>query len=86
MEQRVITAHIPMPLAKQIDAIADRLDRSRGWILKQALFDWVALEEERRRMTLDALSEVDREEVVGEAEVQAWAESLGSPESLPPPC
>lgn len=86
MEQRVITAHIPMNLAKQIDAISDRLDRSRGWILKQALFDWVALEEERRRMTLDALGEVDRNEVVGEAEVQAWAASLGNPEPLPPPC
>jgi predicted transcriptional regulator len=86
MEQRVITAHIPIDLAKLIDAIADRLDRSRGWIFKQALLDWVALEEERRRMTLDALSEVDREAIVGEAEVQAWAASLGTPEPLPPPC
>ncbi|SEQ52325.1 ribbon-helix-helix domain-containing protein [Sphingobium sp. YR768] len=34
---RVITAHVPTDLADQVDALAARLDRSRGWIMKQAL-------------------------------------------------
>ena len=54
METKVITAHVPRPLADQVDALASRLERPRGWIVKQALQAWVDLEEERRRMTIEA--------------------------------
>ena len=37
METKVLTAHVPLDLATKVDAIASRRDRSRGWILKQAL-------------------------------------------------
>ncbi len=42
MDNKVITAHIPLNLAEQVDAAAARLERSRGWIMKQALEDWLA--------------------------------------------
>lgn len=32
---KVLTAHVPLPLADKIDQIATRLERSRGWIMKQ---------------------------------------------------
>jgi predicted transcriptional regulator len=38
---RVLTAHVPLPLAEKVDQLAARLDRSRGWIIKQALAAWV---------------------------------------------
>jgi len=41
MESKVITAHVPLPLAARIDELAVRLQRSRGWIMKQALEAWV---------------------------------------------
>ncbi|PLU37301.1 CopG family transcriptional regulator, partial [Sinorhizobium medicae] len=34
------TAHVPLPLAEKVDQIAARLERSRGWIVKQALTAW----------------------------------------------
>jgi predicted transcriptional regulator len=34
---KVLTAHIPLELAEEVDALAERLDRSRAWIVKQAL-------------------------------------------------
>jgi predicted transcriptional regulator len=40
MESKVITAHVPLPLADRIDELAARLQRSRGWIMKQALEAW----------------------------------------------
>jgi predicted transcriptional regulator len=58
-DTRVRTAHVPNPLAVKVDEIAQRLDRSRGWVVKQALADWVAREEERHRMTLEGLADVD---------------------------
>lgn len=35
MSTRVVTAHIPRELAEQIDKLAARLDRPKGWIVKQ---------------------------------------------------
>jgi len=85
METKVLTAHLPLPLAEKVDQLATRLERSRGWIVKQALAAWIDQEEERRRLTLEALADVDSGEVIDHQSVQAWADSLDSdkPLSLP---
>ncbi len=82
---KVLTAHIPLPLAEQVDQIAARLERSRGWIVKQALSAWVGQEEERRRLTLEALTDVDAGDVIDHLCVRAWADSLSSETPLPVP-
>ncbi len=82
---KVITAHIPLPLAEQVDQIAARLERSRGWIVKQALSAWVGQEEERRRLTLEALADVDAGDVIDHQDVKSWADSLSSETPLPVP-
>lgn len=85
MTAKVLTTHVPLPLADKVDAMASRLDRSRGWIVKQALAAWVELEEERHRLTREALDDVDAGAVVDQAQVQAWADSLSTATPLPPP-
>ena len=85
MNAKVLTAHVPLPLAEKIDQIAARMERSRGWIVKQALGDWVSREEERRRLTLEALADVDAGFVIDHQSVQAWADSLGTDTPLPVP-
>ena len=85
METKVITAHVPLPLAERVDQLAARLERPRGWIVKQALSAWVDMEEERRRLTLEALADVDAGRVIDHQAVQAWAESLGGEKPLPAP-
>jgi predicted transcriptional regulator len=85
METKVLTTHIPLPLADKVDQIAARLDRSRAWIVKQALSNWVELEEEHRRMTLEAMAEVDAGRSVDHEVVQAWANSLSTKKPLPGP-
>lgn len=82
---KVLTAHVPLPLADKVDQIASRLERSRGWIMKQALSAWVAQEEERDRLTQEALADVDTGRVIDHQAVQAWAESLGTDQPLPAP-
>ncbi|MBB4506726.1 CopG family ribbon-helix-helix protein [Rhizobium johnstonii] len=85
METKVLTAHVPLSLAQKVDQLASRLERSRGWIVKQALTAWIDQEEERRRLTLEALADVDDGNVVDHQSVQAWADSLDgdAPISLP---
>lgn len=85
MDTRVLTAHVPRQLAEKVDQIAARLERSRGWIVKQALTAWVAQEEEHSRLTREALADVDTGQVIGHQAVQAWAESLDKDEPLPVP-
>jgi len=85
MQTKVLTAHVPLPLAKKVDQLSARLERSRGWIVKQALAAWIDQEEERRRLTLEALADVDAGSVIDHGAVQVWAESLSSARQLPIP-
>ena len=85
METKVVTAHLPTELAAKVDAIAARRDRSRGWIMKQALSAWVELEEQRYRLTLEALADVDAKRTVDHDDVEKWVDSLGSEQPLPKP-
>lgn len=40
-ETKVLTAHVPLPLADKVDLLAARMEHSRGWVVKQALSAWV---------------------------------------------
>ena len=84
-DTRVITAHVPLGLADKVEAMAARLDRSRGWVMKQALAAWVDQEEERHQLTLQALDDVSTGRVIDAAAIQAWAASLSTDTPLPPP-
>ena len=86
MQTRVLTAHVPADLAIKVGEVAHRIDRSRGWIIKQALAAWVDQEDMRHQLTLEALEDVDAGRTVPYSDVQEWAASLGTdkPQPLPP--
>ncbi|HEB94576.1 MAG TPA: CopG family transcriptional regulator [Gammaproteobacteria bacterium] len=76
METKVVSAHIPLPLAEKVKDLAQRLERSKAWVDQ---------EEERHRLTLEALADVDSGNVIEHQTVQVWAESLDSGNPLPLP-
>ena len=84
-DTKVLTAHVPLALAEKVDLLAARLERSRGWVVKQALAAWIDQEEERNRLTREALADVDTGRVIDHQAVQAWAESLNTDQILPIP-
>ncbi len=84
-ETKVLTAHVPIELSERVDYLAVRLDRSRGWVVKQALAAWVDQEEERTRLTEEALADVDQSALITHVEMLAWAESLDTDNPLPLP-
>ena len=84
-ETKVLTAHVPLPLAEKVDLLAARLERSRGWVVKQALSAWVDQEEERSRLTHQAMADVKAGHVIDHQAVQAWADSLDTDNPLPVP-
>ncbi len=85
MTTKVLTAHVPLSLAEKIDQIAARQERSRGWVIKQALSAWIEQEEEHSRLTREALADVDAGHVIDHHSVQAWANSLNTDQQLPLP-
>jgi len=85
MTTKVLTAHVPLALAEKVDQLAARQERSRGWIVKQALSAWIDQEEERSRLTREALTDVDAGHVIAHQAVQAWADSLNTDRPLPLP-
>ncbi|WP_321785841.1 CopG family ribbon-helix-helix protein [Paraburkholderia sp. J94] len=84
-ETRTLTANVPMPLAEKVDQLAERLERSPAWIVKQALSAWIDQEEERERLTREALADVDAGHVIDHQAVRAWADSLTTDQPLPAP-
>ena len=84
-DTKVLTAHVPLPLAEKVDQLATRLERSRGWIVKQALAAWIDQENERSRLTREALEDVSAGRVIDHQSVQAWADSLNTDQPLPAP-
>ena len=79
MDTRVVTTHLPADLAKKLDGLAQRLDRPKGWIVKEAIASFISLEEKRHQLTLEALADVDAKRTVDHAEIEAWVESLSKP-------
>ena len=84
-ETKALTAHIPLPLADKVDQLAARMERSRGWVVKQALTAWVDQEEERSRLTREAMAEVKVGHVIDHEALQAWADSLDTDHPLQAP-
>lgn len=82
---KVLTVHVPLPMVDKVDQMATRLERSRDWIMKQALSAWIAQEEEHDRLTQEALADVDTGRVIDHQAVRAWADSLGTDQQLAMP-
>lgn len=85
VETRVLTAHVPIALAEKVDQLAERLERPKSWVMKQALAAWINQEEARHQMTLKALASVDAGQVVPHSAVKEWAMSLSTSEPRPLP-
>ena len=85
MDTRVVTARIPLSLADRVDEYADQMHKSRDWIIRHALVDWVGWQDKKHRMTLEALAAVEAGWFVDDAQVEAWIESLDTDNPLPPP-
>ena len=80
--------HMPMTsvrmsdqLMTELESISEKLDRSKGWVIKDALSQYVARIEQNERMlreTKQALSDIESGNFVDGEEVMNWIESWGT--------
>lgn len=73
-DSRVVTANLPNDMVSRLDEIAARMDRSKSWIIKQALADWIAEEDRRHELTLEAIRDIDEGRFYTHEEVLAHFE------------
>ena len=78
MDTKLLTTHVPVPLADKVDEIANRLEQSSDWVVKQAVTAWVARQEDRYRATLDALDDVDNGLLYEHSFIENWANGLNA--------
>ena len=69
-EGRVVTAKLPDELVSRMDEIADRIDRSKSWIVREAVAEWLAEEQRRYDLTLEALKSVDEGRAFTQEEIE----------------
>ena len=85
MTTQTVTAHIPKELVARVDAMAAFEGRPRGWVVKQALADWVDMAEERQRMLQEAFDDLDAGRLIPHEDMVAWAASLDTDTPMPLP-
>ena len=73
-DSRVVTAKLPEGLVSEMDEVAGRIDRSKSWIVRQAVAEWLAEEQRRYELTLDGLRDFDEGRTIPHEEVLAMVE------------
>lgn len=84
----VTTIRLQPEVENGLELMAERLHRSKNWLVNQAVREFVArqeLEQSRWNETLSAMESVAQGKVVSGEAVHGWLESWGSSEELPPP-
>lgn len=73
---------------ENLAALADKLQRSKSWVINQALREFIAHQETdqtRWQETLQAMESVAQGRIVRADPVHEWLQSWGSANELPPP-
>lgn len=71
---RVITAKLPDELVSQMDEVANRIDRSKSWIVREAVSQWLIEEQRRYELTMEALKDVDEGRMITHDNLKGWFE------------
>lgn len=77
----VTTVRLQPDIEQHLEAIASRLQRSKGWVINQALEEYIAkqkLEQERWQQTLDAMESAAQGRVAEASDVHDWLSSWGT--------
>ncbi len=68
-------------IEKKLEVTADRLQRTKGWIINDALRQYIMREEQKQRkleQTEDAIADIEASRIVSGEEVMKWLETWGT--------
>ena len=82
------SVRMPDELLEQLDKAAENARRSKGWIINEAVKEYLAREERKARQvekTLEALADVKAGREIDGDEVLEWLKSWGTDQEKDPP-
>lgn len=77
----VTTVRLQTETEQHLEAIANRMQRSKGWVINQALAEYIIrqeLEQARWQQTLQAMESAAHGKVVDADRVHTWLRSWGT--------
>ena len=85
---RVTSVRLNSDIEAPLENLAQRLDRSKNYLINQAIKEFVArqaMEDSRWEDTLKALDSVKEGKVINESEVISWLKTWGTDSESSPP-
>ena len=79
----ITSVRLNSDIERPLDLLAKKLDRSKSYLINQAVREFVArqsVEEIRWEQTLEAIESINRGEAIDEDDVNAWLNSWGTKE------
>ena len=77
----VTSVRLQPELEKSLDEVAGKLQRSRNWVINQAIKEFLSkenLQERRWHDTLQALDSLNKGHIIDGTEVHSWLQSWGT--------
>ncbi|KFZ28030.1 MULTISPECIES: CopG family ribbon-helix-helix protein [Pseudidiomarina] len=77
----ITTVRLQDDVEQELDSIATKLNRSKGWVIKEALVEYLAkqqLEQQRWQETLQAMESATQGRVVDADSVHEWLAQWGT--------
>jgi predicted transcriptional regulator len=68
----VVTARLAAEAVEQLDALAERIDRSRAWIIQRAVESYVGKEMDFLNFVQEGIDAADRGDVISQEEMERW--------------
>ncbi|MEJ2177240.1 MAG: ribbon-helix-helix protein, CopG family [Gammaproteobacteria bacterium] len=77
----ITSVRIPDDIEKPLESLSKKLDRSKSYLINQAIKEFIArqsLEDSRWQDTLEALESIKAGKSIDEEDVNAWLNSWGT--------
>mgnify|MGYP001567489177 FL=1 len=77
----ITSVRIPDDIEKPLESLSKKLDRSKSYLINQAIKEFIArqsLEDSRWQDTLEALESIKAGKAIDEEDVNAWLNSWGT--------
>ena len=84
----VTTVRLPPEIEQDLETTASKLQRSKSWVISEALREYIARTREgeaRWQQTLEAMADVAQGRLVSGEAVHDWLRSWGSADEQPKP-
>ena len=84
----VTSIRIADDLVSHLDGLAKQMNRTKSWVINEALREYVSKDELKRKRwqeTEEALAAIEDGDEYEEQDVHAWLDSWGSENELPAP-